>query len=90
MAQGNEMNTVLVYTLAAVALFIVVMLAILLITIAVIRYKSRKQQQGKKGIYLQLISASLFERINWSLQVFVYICVNCSQHLQMANCLQGL
>ena len=50
-AQGNEMNTVLVYTLAAVAGFIVVMLAILLIAIAAIRYKGRKQQQRKKGIY---------------------------------------
>ena len=50
-AQGNEMNTVLVYSLAAVAGFIVVMLAILLIAIAVIRYKGRKIQQGKKGMY---------------------------------------
>ena len=50
-AQGNEMNTVLVYTLPAVAVFIVVMLAILLIAVAALRYKCRKQQQGKKGIY---------------------------------------
>ena len=50
-AEGNEMNTVLVYTLAAVVGFIVVMLAILLIAIAAIRYKGRTQQQGKKGIY---------------------------------------
>ena len=50
-AQGNEMNTVLVYTLAAIAVFIVVMLAVMLIAIAAIRYKGRKQQQGIKGIY---------------------------------------
>ena len=49
--QGNEMNTVLVYSLAGVAGFIVVMVAILLIAIAAIRYKGRKIQQGKKGIY---------------------------------------
>ena len=50
-AQGNEMSTaLLVYTLTAVAVFIVVMLAVLLIAIAVvIRYKGRRQQQGKKG-----------------------------------------
>ena len=51
-AQGNEMSTaLLVYSLAAVAGFSVVMLAILLIAIAAIRYKGRKQQQRIKGIY---------------------------------------
>ena len=50
-AQSNEMSTVLVYTWAAVAVFIVVMMAALLIAIAAISYKGRKQQQGIKGIY---------------------------------------
>ena len=50
-SQGNEMNIVLVYTLAAVAGFIVVMLAILLIIIAAIKYKGREQQHEMKGIY---------------------------------------
>ena len=48
-SRGNEMNTVLIYTLAAVAGFIVVMLAILLIAIAAVRYKGETMQQGKKG-----------------------------------------
>ena len=50
-AQSNEMNTVLVYALAAVAGFIVVIVTILLISIAAIRCKGRRIQQGKKGIY---------------------------------------
>ena len=62
-AQGIEMNTtVLVYTLAAVAGFIVVMLAMLIVAIAAIRNKGRKQQQGKKGIY-NCSFATLFEYV---------------------------
>ena len=47
-AQGNEINTVLAYTFSAIAGVIVVMLAIVLIAIATVRSKGRKQQQGMK------------------------------------------
>ena len=49
-AQGNEMNTALAYILSAVAGFIIVVLAILFIATATIRYRCRKKQQGMKGI----------------------------------------
>ena len=49
-AQGNKMTAVLVYPLLAVTGFIVVMLAILLIAITTIRYRSRKRQEGNNGI----------------------------------------
>ena len=50
MAQGNEINRVLAYIFSTVIGGIVLMLAILLLAIAMIRYRGRKQQPEMKGM----------------------------------------
>ena len=49
-AEDNEINTELVYIFSAIVGVIVVILAILLIAIATIRYSGTKQRQGMKDV----------------------------------------